>query len=401
VGNSFIFGPTGMVAIHQKMNNKEEQIFYAHSDHLGSVMGFTDDSGAIVQGSVASFDAWGNRRDPETWQPYTGTPPALLFDRGYTGHEHIEQAGLINMNGRVYDPLVARFLSPDPFIQAPAYSQSFNRYSYVMNDPINLVDRSGYYWEGYDEDYDDYYLDGDYPNVNPPRDDKRWFERLFSELSDAWNEIESIWNDRNDFDESTDFLYTETVDNSGHYFLDDQFEYYGDYSGNDDPAGQGGASTANDLLNGAGYLSGGIGAYQIGMLDYRSSLPLSSKIGTFSKFSSTYRLLGSTGKILGGASTYVGAPLSIGLDYSAMQNGQISGGRFAYRTTGTLSSIGGGALIGSAYGGPWGAAGGALIGASFVAGEYIYNGATYIWNETLWQISNFENAIKSGWYPGR
>jgi RHS repeat-associated protein len=238
--NSFIFGPAGLVAIHQKMNNKEEQIFYAHSDHLGSVMGFTDDSGAIVQGSVASFDAWGNRRDPETWQPYTGTPPALLFDRGYTGHEHIEQAGLINMNGRVYDPLVARFLSPDPFIQAPAYSQSFNRYSYVMNDPINLVDRSGYYWEGYDEDYDDYYLDGDYPNVNPPRDDIRWFERLFSELSDAWNEIESIWNDRNDFDESTDFLYTEMVDNSGHYFLDDQFEYYDDLNRGERAANSGG-----------------------------------------------------------------------------------------------------------------------------------------------------------------
>jgi hypothetical protein len=159
--------------------------------------------------------------------------------------------------------------------------------------------------------------------------------------------------------------------------------------------------TANNWLNGAGYLSGVIGAYQIGMLDYRSSLSLSRKVGTFSKFSSTYRLLGTIGKVLGGASTYVGAPLSIGLDNSAMQNGQISGGLFAYRTTGTLSSIGGGTLIGSAYGGTWGAAGGALIGASFVAGEYIYNGTKYIWNETLWQISNFENAIKSGWYPGR
>uniref|UniRef100_UPI00262643C6 hypothetical protein n=1 Tax=Hydrotalea sp. TaxID=2881279 RepID=UPI00262643C6 len=159
--------------------------------------------------------------------------------------------------------------------------------------------------------------------------------------------------------------------------------------------------TVNNWLNGAGYLSGGIGAYQIGMLDYRSSLSLSSKIGTFSKFSSTYRLLGTTGKVLGGASTWVGAPLSIYLDYNAMQNGQISGGLFTYRTTGTLSSIGSGALIGSAYGGPWGAAGGALIGAGFVAGEYIYNGAKYIWNETLWQISNFENAIKSGRYPGR
>lgn len=160
-------------------------------------------------------------------------------------------------------------------------------------------------------------------------------------------------------------------------------------------------SSANSWLNGAGYLSGGIGSYQIGMYDYRSSLSLSNKIGTFSKFSSTYRLLGTTGKVLGGASSYVGAPLSIGLDYNAMQTGQISGSLFAYRTTGTVTSIGGGALIGSAYGGPWGAVGGVLIGAGFIAGEYIYNGAKYIWNETLWQISNFENAINSGWYPRR
>lgn len=81
------------------------------------------------------------------------------------------------------------------------------------------------------------------------------------------------------------------------------------------------------------------------MLDYRSSLSLSNKIGTFSKFSSTYKLLGTTGKVLGGASTYVGAPLSIGLDYCAMQNGQISGGLFAYRTTDAFSLIIGGAFI--------------------------------------------------------
>jgi RHS repeat-associated protein len=123
-----------------------------------------------------------------------------------------------------YDPLVARFLSPDPFIQAPTYSQSFNRYSYVMNDPINLVDRSGYYWEGYDED------DPENLMWSPIPQDENWFQQLGNVLSVAWKEIGNIWNDRNDFDESTDFLYTEMVDNSGYYFLDDQFEYYDDYA---------------------------------------------------------------------------------------------------------------------------------------------------------------------------
>ena len=175
--------------------------------------------------------------------------------------------------------------------------------------------------------------------------------------------------------------------------VNDRYGY--EWKGND------GFSTANNWLNGAGYLSGGIGATQIGMLEYRSSLPIMSKIGTLSRFSSTYKLLGTTSKALGGAANWAGAPLTIYLDYGSMQSKEISTKRFAYRTSGTISSIGVGAAIGSAFGGPYGAAGGAIISGGFMAGEYIYDGVNYIWDETLRQISNFENAIKSGWYPGR
>jgi RHS repeat-associated protein len=90
-----------------------------------------------------SFDAWGQRRNPETWRFFTGAVPQPLFDRGFTGHEHLYPFDLINMNGRVYDPLVSRFLSPDPYIQAPDYSQSFNRCSYVWNNPLKYTDPSG------------------------------------------------------------------------------------------------------------------------------------------------------------------------------------------------------------------------------------------------------------------
>jgi len=65
------------------------------------------------------------------------------FDRGYTGHEHMAGFGLINMNGRLYDPYLQRFLSPDNFVQAPYNAQNFNRYSYVLNNPLMFTDPSG------------------------------------------------------------------------------------------------------------------------------------------------------------------------------------------------------------------------------------------------------------------
>jgi len=78
-----------------------QRLLYLHKDHLGSITTITDALGNIVQ--ELSYDAWGNLRDPETWSgSYSGTP---MFDRGYTGHEHIPNFGLINMNGRCYDPL--------------------------------------------------------------------------------------------------------------------------------------------------------------------------------------------------------------------------------------------------------------------------------------------------------
>lgn len=57
---------------------------------------------------------------------------------GYTGHEHLDEFGLINMNGRLYDPLLARFLSPDPYVQEMENPQNFNRYSYCLNNPLKL-----------------------------------------------------------------------------------------------------------------------------------------------------------------------------------------------------------------------------------------------------------------------
>lgn len=93
-----------------------------------------------------NFDSWGRRRDKDDWSYTLTSEPALFADRGFTSHEFLADFNLYNMNGRLYDPVVGRFLSPDPFIQEPSFSQSYNRYSYCLNNPLKFTDYSGEKW---------------------------------------------------------------------------------------------------------------------------------------------------------------------------------------------------------------------------------------------------------------
>jgi len=88
-------------------------------------------------------DPWGRRRNPVDWS-YNNVPAAQITDRGFTGHEHLDDFGLINMNGRLYDPVIARFLNADPVIQNISSSQNYNQYSYCVNNPLQYLDPSGY-----------------------------------------------------------------------------------------------------------------------------------------------------------------------------------------------------------------------------------------------------------------
>lgn len=111
-------------------------------DNLGSITHVTDYEGNLLQ--ELSYDAWGRLRNPETQVVYDcGEEPALCLGRGYTGHEHLTDFGLVNMNARLYDPATSRFLSPDPYVQTPEQSQNFNRYSYCMNNPLKYTDKNG------------------------------------------------------------------------------------------------------------------------------------------------------------------------------------------------------------------------------------------------------------------
>jgi RHS repeat-associated protein len=90
-----------------------------------------------------NYDAWGKRRNPNNWS-YTNVPAVAYTNRGFTGHEHLDMFNLINMNGRVYDSEIARFVSPDPIIQDPYNIISYNRYTYCLNNPLKYTDPSGY-----------------------------------------------------------------------------------------------------------------------------------------------------------------------------------------------------------------------------------------------------------------
>ncbi|STZ69439.1 RHS repeat-associated core domain-containing protein [Myroides odoratus] len=116
------------------------EYYYLHRDYLGSILAITNNVGTIVE--KRHFDAWGNVVFVKDGQN-NDLSQLTFMDRGYTGHEHLEGVSLIQMNGRLYDPIVKRFLAPDNFIQDLSNTQNFNRYGYVLNNPLTYVDESG------------------------------------------------------------------------------------------------------------------------------------------------------------------------------------------------------------------------------------------------------------------
>ena len=87
------------------------------------------------------YDPFGGRRQPFALASPVSPPSTRSF--GFTGHEPDDEFHLINMGGRIYDPSTTRFLTPDPFVQAPL-THSLNRYAYVYNNPVNFVDPTGF-----------------------------------------------------------------------------------------------------------------------------------------------------------------------------------------------------------------------------------------------------------------
>ncbi len=120
--------------------SRTDEYYNLHRDYLGSIIMITDKTGNIKE--KRHFDAWGKvvkLQDSNN----TNLSSFKILDRGYTGHEHLTGVGIVHMNGRLYSPVLHRFLSTDNNIQDPYNTQNFNRYAYVLNNPLSFNDPSG------------------------------------------------------------------------------------------------------------------------------------------------------------------------------------------------------------------------------------------------------------------
>ena len=105
----YIFAGNEAVAVHKSRSDGVLQTRYLHRDHLRSVSGITNETGAVVESY--SYDVWGKRRNTN-WTDAASQLFSTQTPRGYTGHEQLDHASLVHMNGRVYDPNLGRMLSP-------------------------------------------------------------------------------------------------------------------------------------------------------------------------------------------------------------------------------------------------------------------------------------------------
>lgn len=139
---TYVNGANGLASMIVTENNIHKN-YFTYTDHLGSILTVTNAAGIVV--AEQNFDAWGARRDPNTW---ISLPPQAGYvvdwlSRGYTGHEHLSEFALINMNARLYDPIVGRMLSADNYVSDMFSSQAYNRYTYANNNPLKYTDPTG------------------------------------------------------------------------------------------------------------------------------------------------------------------------------------------------------------------------------------------------------------------
>jgi RHS repeat-associated protein len=144
--NDYLMVGGSMVGLRALRSDGTVSVRYFHQDHLGSIAAITDETANPANTERDAYDPWGKRR---FWNNGNDDPAGSLANssqtsRGFTGQEMLASVGLVHLNGRVYDPYFGGMTSPDPVVGDPLNGQTWNRYSYVGNNPLAFTDPTGY-----------------------------------------------------------------------------------------------------------------------------------------------------------------------------------------------------------------------------------------------------------------
>ena len=164
-----VFSPVGPV-VQVERQGATQEVTFLHAGRNGSVTLGTDATGNVAFRQY--FDPFGGRTD-EFGAPSSSGPASL--PPGYTGHLHDDDLGMINMRGRVFDPRLRRFSTPDPLVSNASATQGLNRYTYALNNPLKYTDPTGFQvgpWGPREpwEDTDDPDLPEQTPEQQPEQD---------------------------------------------------------------------------------------------------------------------------------------------------------------------------------------------------------------------------------------
>ncbi|MEO1270232.1 MAG: RHS repeat-associated core domain-containing protein, partial [Myxococcota bacterium] len=137
--------PDGTVMVHTQSLDGEgtldAQTKYVHRDLHASAAAITNETGDLL--AEPRYSIWG--QPTTSWVDGPGViDTAELETVGFGGHASRETFEMVNMEGRLFDPVSAHFMEPDPYTQNP----NVNRYAYVNFDPVNNTDPSGLLCDG-------------------------------------------------------------------------------------------------------------------------------------------------------------------------------------------------------------------------------------------------------------
>ncbi len=401
---NYINSPYGIVAVVETDGSGNKSINYIGTDYLGSYNVVFDPSANIL--NELSFDAWGRLRYNSGASINYNSIQYLMFDRGYTGHEYLQEFQLINMNGRMYDPFIGQMLSPDNFNVAPLSSIGLNRFAYALNNPMKYTDPSGYtptdggylpssfytssstYSYTYSANYTTYSytsttttstynyqstVNSGYYSVTY---DNTLIATTFSTQSSLSSDVYGYLNT----DYSTSYTTYSFETSAGDYKLNGDAIVSKIYYNRE---------AIEKGFKGAEIVGGLTAAGRSILLEHREALSYIERVG-MSANAKAITFLNSASSYLGSLSKF-GAGLSTYLDYDKLKTNRISLERFDYNLTGTGAALGVEAMFGPLAG--------SVTGASFWIGQKMYDGYTE-WSIQMSKFLNdMENGLNNGWTP--